>query len=123
MSSPTQRSKHYAESLGYTVAIVEKWNMHARIRQDLYGFGDLLCMKEGSVLILIQATSTGNMSSRIKKINTLPAAWTWITTGNRLEVWGWSKKGKAGTRKKYELKRHIITGMDLAHLAGQDDIS
>jgi hypothetical protein len=121
MSSPTQRSKAHAESMGYQVAIVEKWNPWAKIRQDLFGFGDLLCMKEGHVLVLIQTTTTGNMKSRIQKIHALPTAWKWITTGNKIEVWGWAIRGKKGTRKKYELKRHIVTGNDLAHLAGEQE--
>lgn len=121
MSSPTQRSKAHAESLGYQVAIVEKWNQWAKVRQDLFGFVDLLCLKEGNVLLAIQATSTGNMPSRIKKIKSLPASWKWITTGNRLEVWGWAKRGKKGQRKKYELKRQIVTGMDLCHLADEQE--
>ncbi len=123
MSSPTQRSKAYAESLGYQVAIVERWNQWAKVRQDLYGFIDLLCLKEGSCLIAIQATSTGNMNSRIAKIKTLPASWKWITSGNRLEVWGWALRGKKGKRKKYELKRHVLTGMDLCHLADEQECS
>ena len=121
MSSPTQRSKAHAESLGYHVAIVEKFNQWAKVRQDLFGFGDLLCMKEGHVLVLIQTTTTGNMKSRIAKIHQLKNAWRWITTGNTIEVWGWAIRGKKGTRKKYELKRHIVTGMDLSHLAGEQE--
>ena len=116
MSSPTQRSKAHAESLGYQVAIVEKYNQWAKVRQDLFGFIDLLCLSEGKCLLAIQATTTGNMNSRIQKIKSLPASWKWITSGNRLEVWGWSLKGKKGKRKKYEVKRHILTGMDLKHL-------
>lgn len=121
MSSPTQRSKAHAESLGYQVAIVERWNPFAKIRQDLFGFGDLLCLKEGNCLLLIQTTTTGNMPSRIEKIKGIPASWKWITSGNRLEVWGWALRGKKGKRKKYELKRHIVTGMDLCHLADEQE--
>lgn len=123
MSSPTQRSKAYAESLGYQVAIVERWNKFAKVRQDLYGFIDLLCLKEGNVLIAIQTTTTGHMNDRIRKIKTLPASWKWITSGNRLEVWGWALRGKKGKRKKYELKRHVLTGMDLCHLANEQECS
>lgn len=119
MSSPTQRAKAHAESLGYQVAITERWNAFAKVRQDLFGFIDLLCMKEGHVLLAIQVTTTGNMVARLTKIKSLSASWKWITTGNRLEVWGYALRGKKGTRKKYELKRHIVTGTELAHLATQ----
>jgi hypothetical protein len=39
--TPTQRSLAYLRAEGWQVAIVERWNPHARIRQDLFGdYGD-----------------------------------------------------------------------------------
>ena len=65
--TPTQRSKKLLESRGYRVAIVEHWNSFARIRQDLFGFIDLLALRDGETLG-VQTTSASNMSVRIKKI-------------------------------------------------------
>lgn len=39
---------------------------HVR-RRDTFGFADLICVKEGS-LVFLQVTSWGNVSSRINKI-------------------------------------------------------
>ena len=64
--TPTQRSLAYLREQGYTVAIVERWNPFARIRQDLFGFVDLLAIRKGETLA-VQTTST-NVSERIKKI-------------------------------------------------------
>lgn len=108
MSSPTQRSKAHAQSLGYTVAIVERWNPFAKVRQDLFGFGDLLCMKQGEPLLLVQTTSTGNMASRIKKIEGLEASKVWLSTGNKIEVWGWAKRGDKGKRKVWTIKKAVF---------------
>lgn len=90
--TPTQRSLAYLREQGYTVAIVERWNPHARIRQDLFGFIDLLAIRKGETLA-VQVTSTG-VSSRIKKImesDYLPKV---REAGWRIEVHGWRKNSK-----------------------------
>ena len=43
-TSPTQLSLKKLREEGYTVAVVEHWNSFARIRQDLFGFIDLLAL-------------------------------------------------------------------------------
>jgi hypothetical protein len=107
MNSPTQRSKAYAKDLGYEVAIVEKWNAWAKVRQDLFGFGDLLCMKRNEPLLLIQTTTTANMAARWHKIKSSPLSAHWLSTGNKLEIWGWSKRGPRGQRKCWMLTRKV----------------
>lgn len=90
--TPTQRSLAYLREQGYTVAITEKWNPHARIRQDLFGFIDLLAIRKGETLA-VQVTSTG-VSSRIKKImesDYLPKV---RDAGWRIIVHGWRKNSK-----------------------------
>lgn len=90
--SPTQRSLKYLKDEGWTVAITEKWNPHARIRQDLFGFIDLLAIRKGETLA-VQVTSTG-VSSRIKKImesDYLPKV---RDAGWRIIVHGWRKNSK-----------------------------
>jgi hypothetical protein len=106
--SPTQRSKAHAKALGYTVAIVEHWNSFARIRQDLFGFGDLLCMKPNTPLLLVQTTNSGNISSRVNKIAALPESSAWLSTGNQIEVWGWAKRGAKGKRKTWTIKKVVF---------------
>jgi len=90
--TPTQRSLAYLREEGYTVAIVERWNPHARIRQDLFGFIDLLAIRKDETLA-VQVTSTG-VSSRIKKImesDYLPKV---RDAGWRIIVHGWRKNSK-----------------------------
>ena len=90
MSSPTQRSKAHLEKLGYRVAIVEHWNSFARIRVDLFGIIDLLCLK-GSETLAVQTTSASNMSSRVRKITESPAISDLRAAGWGIVVHGWRK--------------------------------
>jgi len=92
-TSPTQRSLKYLRDQGYTVAITEKWNPHARVRQDLFGFIDMLAIKDGQTLA-VQTTSSSSFSERKKKIEAhenlpLVLAARWQVT-----VHGWRKNSK-----------------------------
>lgn len=115
MSSPAQRSLTLLREQGYTAQITEHWNPFAHIRQDLFGFLDIICIKSGVTGVLgIQTTSTGNISARVKKILSIPEAVTWLSGGNKLIVHGWSKKGKAGKRKLWQLTEREITLKDFS---------
>lgn len=89
--SATQRSKALLEKAGWTVAIVERWNPHARIRQDLYGFADLLAMKPGRTPLLVQVTSGSNVASRLQKIREEPRAAIALASGFGVQIHGWRK--------------------------------
>lgn len=90
--SPTQRSLKYLRKLGYLCAVVEKWNPHAKIRQDLYGVIDILAIRKGETLG-VQATSYPNVSSRCNKIADAEHVPAVREAGWRIEVHGWRKVG------------------------------
>ena len=105
MSSPAQRSLAYLKKNGFIAAVVEKWNPYARVRQDLFGFIDIVAFDYFNGKIFgVQTTSTGNMNARIKKIISIPEAKYWLQAGATIFVHGWSKKGAAGRRKTYQIK-------------------
>ncbi len=108
MSSPTQRSLKELRRLGWTVAVTEHWNSFAKLRQDLWGFVDVLAMKPGEGFMAIQATTTANQTKRIRKILEEPRALLFVRTGGRLFVHGWLKSKKNGrwklTETEIELK-------------------
>ena len=54
--SPTQLSIRHLKENGYLVAVVEKWNPFVKIRQDLFGFIDVLAIRENETLA-VQVTS------------------------------------------------------------------
>lgn len=89
--SPMELSLDYLRKRGWTCQIVEKWNAHAKIRQDCFGFGDVLCYRFG--VALVQTTSTSNFSARRAKILESPHFAGWKRSGGRIFLHGWGDKG------------------------------
>ena len=88
--SPTTRSKSYYEKQGYKVAIVEKWNPHVGIRQDMFGLFDLIAVGFGDT-IGVQTTSYSNMAKRVTKITEADITPILRKCGWKLVVHGWKK--------------------------------
>lgn len=103
-TSPTQRSLKHMRAAGYVCAIVEKWNPHARIRQDMFGFIDVLCVN-GEDIVGVQACSGagGDPAERVRKI-TEHENWPLICKAIRVVVQSW-RKNAAGrwTLREVEL--------------------
>ncbi len=93
MTSPTQRSLAHMRKLGYVAAITEKWNQFARIRQDLFGFIDVLCLGNNEV-IGVQTTSGSNVAARVAKIAAHENVGAVRKAGIRIVVHGWRKDAK-----------------------------
>ena len=89
-TSPLSRSKALLQDEGYLVAIVEHWNAFARIRQDLFGFLDLLAIRENEI-VGIQVTSASNVAARVKKISTHENIAMVRKSGIGVFVHGWGK--------------------------------
>jgi hypothetical protein len=90
--TPTQRSLAYLRAEGWQVAIVERWNPHARIRQDLFGVFDLLAVRDETTMG-VQVTSTG-VASRVKKIADSDMVPALRRAGWSIMVHGWRKSAK-----------------------------
>lgn len=99
--SPTQLTLERLRDDGYTAAVVEHWNPHARIRQDLFGFVDVLALR-GTETLAIQATSVANVSTRVTKIADSPHVDAVREAGWTIKVWGWAKVGN-----RWMLKRDV----------------
>ena len=106
-TSPTQRSLAILRKQGYRVAITEHWNSFAKIRQDLFGFCDVLCLAPS--MLAIQTTSGTNVSARITKILELDAAREWLEAGHRIVVHGWAKRGERGAVKRWTCREEEVT--------------
>jgi len=108
--TPTQRTLQELRRRGYVAQVVERWNAFAKIRQDLFGFIDIVAVKSNENGVLgVQATSTGNVPSRIQKASLSPNLSVWLQAGNRFAVWGWAKRGAKGKRKVYQLREEVVT--------------
>ena len=89
--SPTQLTLRHLRDEGWPlVEVTEKWNPHAGIRQDLFGFIDVLAVGPQGVLA-VQATSADNVASRIRKITDHPNLGAVREAGIAIHVYGWKK--------------------------------
>ena len=86
--SPTQRSLAEMRKRGYLCSVVEHWNMFAKIRQDLFGFVDIICIGDNET-IGVQSTSYSNVSARINKIANHDNVGAVRKAGWRILVQGW----------------------------------
>ena len=102
--SPTARSLAHLRKTCQLVQVVEKWNPHARIRQDLFGIIDILAIRDGET-VAVQSTSWSNTKSRINKINESDALEHLRKAGWVILVHGW-RKNKNG---RYEIKEIDIS--------------
>jgi len=110
-TTPTQRSLKLLRDIGFHCAITERWNSHVKIRQDLFGFIDLLAIDKN--MIAVQTTSSDNVSARVKKIVELESARIWLEAGHRIIVHGWSKRGAVGKVKRWRVRSlgHLPEGV------------
>jgi hypothetical protein len=108
MSSPTARTLADLRGDGYRAEVVERWNQHARIRQDLFDFIDIVAIR-GTDTLAVQATSTGNMGARLTKIKGLPAAREWVEGGRFLSIVGWKKYKKRVDGKQWRATWRPVT--------------
>lgn len=90
--SPTARSLEHMRKLGYPlVQVVERWNMHAKVRIDLFGIIDIVAIDKDGETYGIQATSGDNVASRVTKIAESDALPVCLNAGWRIVVHGWRK--------------------------------
>jgi hypothetical protein len=89
---------------------VEHWNHWARIRQDLFGFADVLAVRQGETLA-VQCTTVSNQSARLDKLRGMDTVKDCIRAGWRVEVWGWHKYAKPDERGRYwQVTRTVVDG-------------
>jgi hypothetical protein len=110
-SAPTQRTRAECKRLGYQSAIVERWNPHAKVRQDLFQFIDVLALGDGQTFAIQTCSGEGGApAARRAKIEALPTLAEVIRSGWSVEVWSWAKRGARGKRKLWTLKRERYLG-------------
>lgn len=115
-ASPTQRSIEFLRSQGFLVAVVEKYNHHAKVTQDLFGVIDILAIRKNETLA-IQTTSGSNLASRRKKIlfhENLPLI---QAAGWQVKLHGWRKNVKS----KWVLREELLTPGSAEQLVSADE--
>lgn len=114
MTSPTQRTLAECRKRGMVAGVVEKWNPHARVRQDLFGCIDIVALIPAfqifpGFIVGIQACAGASHAARRAKAVREPRLWNWIEAGGRFQVWSWAKQGARGKRKLWTLRIEEIT--------------
>ena len=97
--SPTKLTLRHLREQGYTCEVVEVWNPHARIRQDLFGIIDVLALK-GDETLAVQTTSAKNVPARVRKIAESEHIAAIREAGWRIHVHGWEKVDHRWTLKR-----------------------
>lgn len=105
-STLTKRTIDKMRKEGMVCQVVETYNPHARVKNDLFGFLDVLCIAEKRI-VGIQTTSYSNMGARVDKIlkhkNFIPVK----KSGIEIIVHGW-RKVKVGKRLLWECLIKIV---------------
>lgn len=91
-TSPMQRTLKHLRKQGYLCAIVEKWNAHMKIRQDMFGFIDVVAIK-GEDILGVQTTSASHFSEHKLKIVEHPN-WPAVCKAMRVILHGWRKNSE-----------------------------
>ena len=114
MASPTTRSKKAMTDDGWYTETVEYWNGFTNRRHDLFGFTDILAMKEGETPRLIQTTTGTNFAARRTKIMGSERAVLALVSGFRIFLHGWRKLlvKRGGKAKRWVLLEEEITMAD-----------
>lgn len=125
-TSPNARTLAECRKRGWIAQTVERpWNPHTKVTLDLFGVIDIVAIEPpndeilgGPRIIGIQACSGGRSgadgrgsdhAARRAKILAEPRAKQWVEAGGRLELWSWSKRGAAGSRKLWTLRVEVFT--------------
>ena len=95
-----EKSRENLKKRGFRIWTVEHYNAFIKRKKDLYGFLDIVGLNtEQNGVLGVQATSKGNLSTRIKKAENLDDYWLWLACGNPVEFHGWYKP-----KHKWEVK-------------------
>jgi hypothetical protein len=88
--SPLQRSIKYLKEAGFKPVVkVEKWNAFAKIRQDLFGFIDLVALKDHT--LGVQVTTMSHKQDHLDKITNHENYAPVKAAGWKIELHSWRK--------------------------------
>lgn len=110
MTSPTQRTLKFLRDGGHLAQVVERWNAYAKVRVDLFGVIDIVCVPlSGKGIIGVQACAGASHAARRTKSLAEPRLLTWLNAGGRFQIISWAKQGPRGKRKVWVPRVEEIT--------------
>lgn len=109
-TSPAQRTLKLLRDTGHQAQVVERWNAFAHIRQDLFGWIDVVAVHpERRGIVGVQTTTGEHVSARLEKARGNAALLSWLLAGGRLVVHGWRK-----LKGRWQVREHEVTVSDVA---------
>lgn len=118
----TQMTMKALRDMGYIVGKVERWNPYAGaksektgkptgIREDLFGFIDLIAIKPPFPAVGVQCTSATNHSNHRVKILESDIAPDWLACTQTIQLWSWRKspKKRGGKQMIWKSRVEVIT--------------
>jgi hypothetical protein len=123
LSSNTQRTLKALRDKGLPAGMVERFLPHAMrgdgfrgVRQDLFGFIDIVALDTSRGIIGIQSTGQ-DFSGHYRKIveEKKENAINWIACGGIIELWAWRKvvKKRGSKVKVWQPRIHVFGLTDL----------
>lgn len=121
--TPTQRTLRALREQGRVCAIAEKWNPHVPrpgggkgVRQDLFGWIDVVALCPGKGIVGIQSTGQA-FAEHVRRMldgDCTAAVIEWLHCGGVVEVWGWRKLlvKRGGRAKRWAPRVREITMAD-----------
>jgi len=91
--SAVQRTLRGLREQGYFVDKVEWWNSYAMRRIDPFNFIDILAIGIDAIIAVQCCVGSGHADHK-RKILENEYAYAWLKTGNKIELWSWSKRKK-----------------------------
>jgi len=125
--SPTSRTLRTLKQQGAIAGVVERFNQFAGphgIRQDLFGFIDLIALEPARGIIGVQCCARSGHAAHRTKILENEIAPEWLATGGRIEIWSWAKQKvkRGGKAERWTPKVEEITAASFpAVAAGADE--
>ena len=107
--SPTQRTLAALRKMGLIVGNVERWIPRAMVRQDLFGWIDLVALDpEQKKICAVQSTGQ-DWTGHVRKIceEKKDMARLWLECGGIAELWAWRKVKRKG-RLVYAPRRGVV---------------
>jgi hypothetical protein len=103
--TPMARTLKLLRQQGFVADVVERWIPHAGIKRDLFGCLDVVAVHPALPGVLgVQTTTRGNAAARLHKIRQQGEIAVWLRAGNRVEVWGWERRGHRWCAHRFEVK-------------------
>lgn len=105
MASHVSRTLELFRDRGWLACVVERYNSFIKVKNDAFGFGDVLACHEGPPPWIMLAQVCGaDVASHIDKIRIEPRTRTWLQSGGCIYIYGWTKRGEAGKRKVWTVR-------------------